>query len=88
MKEMVVHPYIRGDLALAFDGDGDRLGVVDNHGNDIWSDRLLIPMAASVLKGAQRSFHCLRCEVQPCVIGIRTIPWWGGSYGADRTFPY
>ncbi len=50
MKEMVVHPYIRGDLALAFDGDGDRLGVVDNHGNDIWSDRLLIPMAASVLK--------------------------------------
>ncbi|MEE0775882.1 MAG: phosphomannomutase/phosphoglucomutase, partial [Bacillota bacterium] len=50
MKEMVVHPYIRGDLAMAFDGDGDRLGVVDSRGRDVWSDRLLIPMAASVLR--------------------------------------
>ena len=26
----------RCDLGVAFDGDGDRLGVVDNEGNILW----------------------------------------------------
>jgi len=37
------------DLGLAFDGDGDRLGVVDNEGNIIWGDRQLIIFAKDVL---------------------------------------
>ena len=28
------------DIGLGFDGDGDRLGVVDNKGNIIWADRI------------------------------------------------
>lgn len=39
----------KADIGLAFDGDGDRLGVVTNKGNVIWSDRLLMLFAASVL---------------------------------------
>jgi phosphomannomutase/phosphoglucomutase len=30
------------DLGVAFDGDGDRIGVVDELGNIIWGDRLMI----------------------------------------------
>ncbi len=32
----------QADLGVAFDGDGDRLGVVDNNGQIIWGDRLMI----------------------------------------------
>ncbi len=37
------------DIGLAFDGDGDRLGVVDSQGRIIWPDRLLMLLAADVL---------------------------------------
>jgi len=30
------------DLGLSFDGDGDRLGVVDDAGNILWGDQLMI----------------------------------------------
>ena len=37
------------DLGFAYDGDGDRLGVVDAEGNVIWPDRQLMLLAADVL---------------------------------------
>ncbi|HKK13979.1 MAG TPA: phosphomannomutase/phosphoglucomutase [Gammaproteobacteria bacterium] len=37
------------DLGLAFDGDGDRLGVVDGKGRIIWPDRLMMLFAADIL---------------------------------------
>lgn len=46
----------RFDVGLAFDGDGDRLGVVSPDGSIIWPDRLMILFAADVLSrnhGAQ-----------------------------------
>lgn len=38
------------DIGLAFDGDGDRLGVVDGDGNIIWPDRLLMLFADDILR--------------------------------------
>ncbi|NLW97686.1 MAG: phosphomannomutase/phosphoglucomutase, partial [Xanthomonadaceae bacterium] len=37
------------DLGIAFDGDGDRLGVVTRDGENIYPDRLLMLFAADVL---------------------------------------
>ncbi|MCJ8274761.1 MAG: phosphomannomutase/phosphoglucomutase, partial [Psychrosphaera sp.] len=37
------------ELGLAFDGDGDRLGVVDANGQPIWPDRLLVMFAQDIL---------------------------------------
>ena len=39
----------QADLGLAFDGDGDRLGVVDREGNILWPDRQLMLFAQDVL---------------------------------------
>ena len=39
----------QADVGLAFDGDGDRLGVVDSAGNIIWPDRQLMALAKDVL---------------------------------------
>jgi len=40
----------KADLGLAFDGDGDRLGVVTAMGDVIWPDRQLILFALDILK--------------------------------------
>ena len=38
------------DLGVAYDGDADRIGVVDERGEVIWGDRLLILLSREVLK--------------------------------------
>jgi len=37
------------DMGFAFDGDGDRLGLIDNKGNVIWADRQMILYARDIL---------------------------------------
>ncbi len=47
------------DLGLAFDGDGDRVGIIDDKQNIIWADRQMMLYAADVLErkpGAQIIF--------------------------------
>lgn len=39
----------RCDFGIAFDGDGDRIGVVDERGRILWGDQLLAVFAAEVL---------------------------------------
>lgn len=41
----------RAHVGIAWDGDGDRLGVVDASGEIVWGDRLLALFARDVLKG-------------------------------------
>ena len=38
------------DIGLAFDGDGDRLGVIDNEGNIIWADQYMLLLCTEVAK--------------------------------------
>jgi phosphomannomutase/phosphoglucomutase len=39
----------KADIGLAFDGDGDRLGVIDSDGNIIWPDRQMMLYSMDVL---------------------------------------
>jgi phosphomannomutase/phosphoglucomutase len=41
---------VQADLGVAYDGDADRLGVVDEQGEIVWGDRLLILYARQLLR--------------------------------------
>lgn len=40
----------KADVGIGYDGDADRIGVIDNEGNIIWGDYLMIIFARDVLK--------------------------------------
>ena len=43
------------DIGFGFDGDGDRVGVIDNNGNEIFSDKIGLLIARNLSKKHQRS---------------------------------
>jgi phosphomannomutase len=47
LQDMVARE--RCDLGIAFDGDGDRIGVVDARGRILWGDQLMVVLARDVL---------------------------------------
>ena len=74
----------RADLGLAFDGDGDRLGVVDGEGTIVWPDRQMMLFARDVLSsrpGAEIVFD-VKCsglladEIER--LGGRPVMWKTG----------
>ena len=40
----------KADVGIAYDGDADRLGVVDDQGNILWGDQLMILFSRELLK--------------------------------------
>jgi phosphomannomutase / phosphoglucomutase len=64
-KQTVVY---KCDFGFAFDGDGDRLGLVDEKGNIIWPDRYIILLSRLVLSkhpGAKIVFDVKVSEALP-----------------------
>lgn len=45
----------RLQIGIGFDGDGDRIGVVDENGNMIWGDMLVLIYAREILKKTPKS---------------------------------
>jgi len=75
----------RADLGIAFDGDADRIGVVDGDGRIIWGDHLLILYARDVLartgKGQTIIFDVKCSQALPEEImraGGRPVMWRTG----------
>ncbi|MFT5896119.1 MAG: phosphomannomutase/phosphoglucomutase [bacterium] len=59
------------EIGLAFDGDGDRVGVVDDQGNVIWPDRQMVLFAQDVLErnpGARIIYDVKCSKVLPAAI--------------------
>lgn len=40
----------KADIGVGYDGDADRIGVIDRHGNIIWGDQLMIILSRALLK--------------------------------------
>ena len=38
----------KADIGFGFDGDGDRVGVIDNKGNEIFSDKIGLLIARNL----------------------------------------
>jgi phosphomannomutase len=47
IKELVKRE--KADIGVAFDGDGDRIGVVDSKGRVLWGDQILVILAREIL---------------------------------------
>ena len=59
------------EVGLAFDGDGDRVGVIDDKGNVIWPDRQMVLFARDVLQrnpGARIIYDVKCSKVLPAAI--------------------
>ena len=59
------------EIGLAFDGDGDRVGVIDDKGNVIWPDRQMVLFARDVLQrnpGARIIYDVKCSKVLPAAI--------------------
>lgn len=62
---------VGADMGLAFDGDSDRCGFIDNHGHHIAADRLLALLARDMLKrhpGATVVFDVKVSQALPDII--------------------
>ncbi|HEY5594153.1 MAG TPA: phosphomannomutase/phosphoglucomutase [Nitrospiria bacterium] len=74
----------RADLGIAYDGDADRIGVVDERGEILWGDRLLVIFARDILR--RRPGAMILSEVKASQIlyddilkqGGRTLMWKAG----------
>jgi phosphomannomutase/phosphoglucomutase len=62
------------ELGIAFDGDGDRIGAVDEHGNVVWGDMLLLIYAREILsrKPGATFIGEVKCS-QALYDGIRSL---------------
>ncbi len=74
----------KADVGLAYDGDSDRLGVIDERGEILWGDRLLVLFAREILArqaGAKVIFDVKCSQVLVDDIrqhGGRPIMWMTG----------
>ena len=66
----------RADFGVAYDGDADRIGVVDNRGTILWGDQLLTLFARTLLR--QRPGALVIADVKSSLIVAREVAAAGG----------
>jgi len=73
------------ELGIAFDGDGDRIGAVDEHGRIIWGDQLLIVLGRDAVRrfgrGVPVIFDVKCSELLPRALeeaGAQPVMWKTG----------
>lgn len=59
---------VKADIGCSYDGDGDRLGVVDEQGNNVWTDKVMVLLSRQALelqKGGKIVFDVKCTEALP-----------------------
>jgi phosphoglucosamine mutase len=67
----------KADLGVAFDGDGDRIGVLDGRGRIVWGDQLMLFFARDILK--QRPGATIIADVKASQVLFDEIARAGGK---------
>jgi phosphomannomutase len=65
------------DLGIAFDGDGDRIGVVDGKGRILWGDQFMVVLAGEILQ--QRPGATIIADVKASQVLFDEIARMGGT---------
>ncbi|NBV06051.1 MAG: phosphomannomutase/phosphoglucomutase [Proteobacteria bacterium] len=65
------------DIGIAFDGDGDRIGVMDNKGEILWGDQLMVFYAREILQN--RRGATIIADVKASDILFKEISKAGGK---------
>jgi phosphomannomutase len=65
------------DLGIAFDGDGDRIGVVDGEGRILWGDQLMVILGADVI--ARQPGAMIIADVKASQVLFDEVKRMGGS---------
>lgn len=73
----------RCDLGIAFDGDGDRIGVIDGEGRAVWGDQLLVMLAGPIL--AEQPGATIIADVKSSRVFFAEIEKRGGKAMMSRT---
>lgn len=71
------------DLGVAFDGDGDRIGVVDGQGRILWGDQILVILAEDLLK--TRPGSAIIADVKASKVFFDEVTRLGGKALMGRT---
>jgi phosphomannomutase len=71
------------DLGIAFDGDGDRIGVVDGEGRILWGDQILTILAEDLLK--TRPGSTIIADVKASKVFFDEVARMGGKPVMGRT---
>lgn len=65
------------DLGVAFDGDGDRIGVIDGQGRVLWGDQILVILARPIL--AELPGATIICDIKASRLFQAEISRLGGN---------
>ena len=67
------------DFGIAFDGDGDRIGVMDGEGEVLWGDQLMILFAKDVLADKSKDNNVIIADVKASSVLFDEIRKNGGT---------
>src|SRR3982751_4401336 len=67
----------KADLGIAFDGDGDRIGVIDGQGRILWGDQLMVVLARDIVK--EKPQATIIAEVKASQVLFDEIARMGGT---------